>query len=271
MLSKLWNASPKSVARAIKRRLELRRPSVGWATVQAGPLAGVQMLLPSGGRESGRPMAEGTFDRFLYNALLERVSPRGLTVWDIGAHFGYHSFCFAKLGAQVLAFEPNATNVSQFRLNLERNPALAGRIRLLELAVSDTDGRTTFLESNDLRGQSSGSHLETALPPLDKKLYAGFESKSVPTSRMDTLISETKERPPDVIKVDVEGAELLVLKGGSNFLPARKPILLMEIHHIRLMFQIGQLLASWGYETRLLEEPESSASRCFIMAGPTDG
>jgi FkbM family methyltransferase len=265
LISRLWNASPGSLSRGLLRRLKGQTGQPGWVRIQTGPLAGKEMLVPAGGRGAWKPMADGSFDRFFYDALLPKLNPRGAVIWDIGAHFGYHSLCCAALGAEVLAFEPNASNVAQFKQSLDRNPALAAHIRYRVAALSDTDGEMTFVQSDDLRGQSSGCHLASALPPLEPAAYANFSNKVVPTLRLDTVLAQG-ERPPQALKIDVEGAELLVLKGGAEFFPRCKPLLLIEIHHIRLMFEVGKLLAGWGYQTRLLDDPDASASRCFMLA-----
>ena len=172
------------------------------------------------------------------------------------------------LGAEVLAFEPNQANVERFELNVKRNAKLAPRIRHLVVAVSDTDGQMTFRQSGDLRGASMGGHLDRALPPLDPQAYeqARFKDVVVPTVRIDTLIESRGERPPDILKIDVEGAEELVLKGAMNLLKQRHPVLLIEVHHICLMFGIQKLLLDAGYTTRLLDQAHATPSRCFIMA-----
>ena len=210
-------------------------------------------------------MLAGTYDSFIYEAIAGRRNLRGATCWDIGAHVGYHSLIFASLGAQVLAVEPNQHNAARLRAHLERNPALAQNIRHLAAAVSDQDGEMSFVQSGDMAGQSSGSHLAAALPPLDPLVYAGCEHLMVPTVRMDTLIARG-EPAPDVIKMDIEGAELLALRGGRKLLAEKKPLLLIEVHHICLMLELQQLFSQVGYTARILDEQHASPSRCFIMA-----
>ena len=113
-----------------------------------------------------------------------------------------------------------------------------------------------------------GGHLERALPPLSQAEYeqASFKDTMVPTVRIDTLVETRGERPPNIIKIDVEGAEELVLRGGTNLLTKQSPVLLIEVHHICLMFSIQKLLLDWGYQTRILDQEHASPSRCFIMA-----
>lgn len=217
-------------------------------------------------------MADGTFDLFFYEELrkwADLASLNGIICWDIGAHIGYHSLGFAALGAEVTAFEPNEHNARILRMNLERNPELGRRIRHLPLALADRDGEMTFIQSSDLSGASSGSHLEGGFQPLDS--YTGFNHVKVPVARIDTLIEERGEKKPDILKIDVEGNEALVLRGGQKLLTNHKPVLLIEVHHILAMLEVQGLLLRYGYEIKLLDKDHATPSRCFIVAYPSAG
>lgn len=264
LIDRLWKTSPETFTRAVKQRLDARKLKAGWTSVQDGVLKGAELLLPPEGTV-WQEMIEGHYDQFLFDALGNRVNPKGKMFWDIGAHVGYHSLAFAALGADVLAFEPNAANVERLDLNVKRNQKLAPRIRRMAVAVSDSEGQISFRQSDELRGESMGGYVDRALPPLSEEAYATFHSTTVPTVTIDALIGRG-ERAPDILKVDVEGAEELVLQGGRKFLSEKSPVVLMEIHHICLMFSIQKLLLDWGYSTRILDKENASPSRCFIVA-----
>jgi FkbM family methyltransferase len=265
IIERLWATSPASLTKALRRRVHDLNVKPGWFKVKAGPLVGAELLLPSSTEGAWGEMVEGTFDAFLYEALKSGHGPEGLVCWDIGAHFGYHSLALAALGGEVVAFEPNQYNAERLQANLERNPKLAKHVRHLPLAVSDRDGEVTFVESGDLKGKSSGSHLAEATPPLEGKHYQDFTRRKVRAVRMDSLIAEG-EKAPDVVKIDIEGAEYLALQGGRKLLSEKKPLLLVEVHHICLMFYIQRFLLELGYETKLLDESGAIPSRCFLMA-----
>jgi FkbM family methyltransferase len=264
-LKRIWNASPGSIARGLRRRWADREYQPGWMAIREGILAGTELYLPPSG-PVWKEMIGGHYDEFLYESL--PAKPVGKVVWDIGAHVGYHALAFAALGAEVLAFEPNPANVERLEMNLKRNSKLAAHIRHLAMAVSDADGTMNFSHSEDLRGASMGGHLERALPPLTATQYqeAHFRTAQVPTVRIDTLVETRGEKPPDIIKIDVEGAEELVVRSGEKLLRQKHPILLIEVHHICLMFSLQKLLLGWGYETKLLDRENATASRCFISA-----
>jgi FkbM family methyltransferase len=267
ILKRLWRSSPASLAHAARRRLQFRDRQPGWYTIRSGPAAGAQLLLPHAREGGWREMMEGTFDLFLYTALKTQRDLKGAVCWDVGAHVGYHSLGFAAQGAEVLAFEPNRANAERLLAHLEKNPTLGAHIRHTPVALSDRDGKMTFVQCTDLNTGSSGSHLAEALPPLGRGLYTSFEQLEVPAMRIDTLI-ERGERPPEVLKIDVEGGEYLVLQGGRKLLQEKKPILLMEVHHICLMLEVQRFLQTIGYSTRVLDEEHAAPSRCFVMATP---
>lgn len=262
---RLWNTSPASLTRALVRRWERWTARPGWHRVQAGPLAGAELCFDSLRQPAWREMVAGTFDAFLHQELRTRRAVGGTVCWDVGAHFGYHSLALAAQGAQVVAFEPNAHNAARLRDNLARNPALAGRVRLRPEALSDREGTLEFVQSADLDETSSGSHLAAATPPSDGAVYEHFQHVTVPCARADSLIA-AGEAPPAVMKIDVEGAELLVLEGARELLRRHKPLLLMEVHHIRLMFHVRPLLEGCGYRLVLADEAHAEPSRCFVIA-----
>lgn len=262
---RLWNASPASLTRAARQRWRRGTAPLAWHRVQSGPLAGAELCFTDVSQGGWREMVAGTFDSFLYRALAARREVKGAVCWDVGAHFGYHSLGFAALGAQVVAFEPNPHNAHRLRENLARNPGLAARVRVRTEALSNADAALEFVQSADLAETSSGSHLASAVAPSPDYVYENFERVTVTGVRADTLLA-ADEAPPAVMKIDVEGAEQLVLEGARELLRQHKPLLLLEVHHIRLMHHIPPLLAGLGYRCQLVDEEHAEPSRCFMVA-----
>ena len=244
-----------------------------WRAVLGGPLQGRELLinlahLPHRYQE----MWEGSYDAFLYEALGDLTTLQGATIWDVGSHIGYHALTFAELvgpSGHVVAFEPNASNVEQIRAHLQRNEQLASRITLLDFALGDIDGESNFIFSPAIEtGESSGSHLEQAHAPELTTAYALFSQTNIWVARADTLLQAKRIPPPSLIKLDVEGAEYLVLSGAKQLLINHRPLLLIEVHHILAMHELLHLLLSLGYQTRVLQQAPITASRCFIVAQP---
>jgi len=265
-INRLWFTSPASLTSALCRRMRRLREREEWQRVQAGPALSIELLVPVPLTSWALEMVNGTFDAFLYEVIRRHIKLDGARCWDIGAHVGYHSLALANQGAEVVAFEPVRANQTRLRLHMERNALLAPRIRVIPNAVADKDGEMTFVVSEEMKGESTGSHLATALPPLRAAVYANFKKQAVSTVTLDTLIQQQGERPPDVIKLDVEGAEHLVIRGGRTLLARYRPLLLVEVHHICAMFELALMLWELGYTLEIIERERAEPSRCFVCA-----
>jgi FkbM family methyltransferase len=244
-----------------------------WLAVTSGPLQGHYMLLNLDAPTFwNKEMISGCYDSFVYDVLDELVPMRGATIWDVGAHIGYHSLTFAALvgpSGHVVAFEPNPYNVDRFRQHLEKNPDLGNRITLITCALSSMDGEENFVFSPEIdNGRSTGSHLNQTLVPEDPSAYESFSQKKVSVVTADTLLREGSVPSPSIIKIDIEGAEALFLAGAEHLLTSLRPVLLIEVHHIIAMHDTLNILLRLGYHTKILNEAPNSPSRCFIVAQP---
>lgn len=274
LLRNLWNWSPREICQRLHRKFvpgsKYQLPVPEWVTVKSGPIAGAQLFIAPAASDTWQKMADGTLDA----AFLDRVGAirplEGCTVWDVGAHVGFHSLTLAGLvgaGGRVVSFEPNRFNRERYSQHLARNPALASRIELKPFAFADRAGELTFVVSESIEsGESSGSHLTTAQTPGTH--YERFHPEKVEAVRADDLVWERGMKAPDMIKIDVEGAESLVLRGATRLLREVRPLLLIEVHHILEMFDVQGLLRDAGYTIEILDRAEASASRCFILARP---
>ncbi|MBE0545010.1 MAG: FkbM family methyltransferase [Verrucomicrobia bacterium] len=263
---RIWNSSPASLTRALQRRVRNLRAGEAWHEIAGGPARGLRMLLPTPLDSGTAELVNGTFDQFFYETIGRHRALKGARCWDIGANIGYHTLALAAQGAHVVAFEPGKANVERLQLHVDHNPEVAQRIKVLPVAVADRDGEVSFKVSSDRTGASSGSHLSDASPPLGAAVYAAFDECVVTALTMDTLVQMQGEPPPDIIKLDVEGAEHLVLKGGMQMLARHKPLLLVEVHHICVMLSLTEILLALGYKMSVLDRDHASPSRCFIMA-----
>lgn len=217
-------------------------------------------------------MLEGKYDKFIFD-YLSNLDLQGKVVFEIGAHIGFHAMCFATLvGSKgfVYAFEPNQFNRARMSLILTKNPDLSNRIRVFDVAISNTTGQEIFYFSKNVdKGGSSGSFIASAhtyYPKTDEHLSL-FEKETVKTVDLDDIASLIGlEIVPDIIKIDVEGAESSVLQGAVKMITCHRPLILMEIHSIYNMLKSDEFLRAAGYKVNLLrEEPDG---RCFIAAGP---
>lgn len=133
-------------------------------------------------------------------------------IWDVGANVGLFSIFASRVGADVIAFEPDPS----FAQRLQRNRYLNGQdINVNEIALSDENGTAT-LYSDGVDGMSPG---------LTKEDGEQRSEVSIRSARGDGLDSPV----PDVLKIDVEGAEASVLRGMENILPSVNTVF-VEVH-----------------------------------------
>jgi FkbM family methyltransferase len=165
------------------------------------------------------------------------LGPGSLFV-DVGANVGVYTIWSIEAGAEVIAVEPSRIARERLVTNLELNDY---RVELVAAALGEAEGtlRLTSRLDNQNRLLLSGDS-------------GGIESEEVPVLTLDGVIGD---RTVDGLKVDVEGAELLVLRGAQRLL-AEHRIKLMQLEwnasSVTLLEQdrrpIAELLASHGYE-----------------------
>lgn len=137
------------------------------------------------------------------NTLLEMLSKNkknGVLV-DVGAHYGTFSESYAKKGWRIIAFEPEKEN----RKFLKKNLGNLKNVKIIPYAVSDTEGTIPFYVSN----KYFGIH---AIKPFDKSHEFAYKVKSV---TLDEFLPTIKINKVDILKIDIEGADFLALKGFS--------------------------------------------------------
>jgi FkbM family methyltransferase len=257
------------VVRLIRALVPRAQTSV--ETISTGVLTGSKLRLDTTGSWQ-QDMLRDSYDAELFSAL-SSLDVAGVTVYDIGAHVGYHSLKFAALtgtNGHVYAFEPNPTNNLRIKEHLELNPTLAQRITLCPYALSNTIGETTFISSADVDGgTSSGGFINNASTLWVKNDYiekTGFTSSTVKEDTIDNLVATKVILPPFLIKIDVEGAEQLVLAGAHQTLTVHRPYILVEFHSIFSAYDCMRQLTELRYQTTLLKR--EGDGRVMIFAYP---
>jgi FkbM family methyltransferase len=145
----------------------------------------------------------------------------GDVLYDIGANFGFFSVLSSRIvGPEgvVYAFEPVPANASMVERNARLNHL--ENIEVLRVAVSRQTGKSELY----LAHYAGGGALKSAGVPPD---LAG--TIVVDTSSIDDLVNLRRIRPPNVVKIDVEGAELEVLHGMLKVLKEWSPKIVLEV------------------------------------------
>ena len=144
---------------------------------------------------------------------------------DVGAHHGYFSLVFAKKCWKIIAFEPENNNRSVF----EKNLAEYDQVQCFPKAVSDIKGnKIPFYVSNEHYGIHS-------LKPWHKTHKLAYE---VETVRLDDVLTELQVTSVSLLKIDVEGADFLALK-GFDFLKYSPELVMTEFMDERTQPNFG--------------------------------
>lgn len=145
--------------------------------------------------------------------------------WDIGANIGYYSYYLHSQvkDLAVTAFEPDPGNLDNLKATKSKHHLAWLNIRS-EAVSSSAEERTFFV---DTLASVTGSLVDDE-GIIDKKMHGVNEASviSVPTTTLD---NELETDVPDLVKIDVEGAELLVLEGGRRLFEEKTPILIIEV------------------------------------------
>lgn len=175
--------------------------------------------------------------------------PSGAVVYDIGANVGFYSMLAGELvgdSGHVYAFEPSPRNVSFIEKHIRLN--YYEHITVFEAAVSDHTGEAFF----DLGASIATGHL-TDQGTLRVDLVC-----------LDDLLAQNKLRPPDFLKVDVEGAEYDVLRGARQLLAAHRPVIFLDTHGREAHEPTIALLQEAGYAFDILDGKPLSESKELV-------
>jgi FkbM family methyltransferase len=240
------------------------------ATVLELPRWNVRMFFPT--QRKG-------FGKFIYAfreyyepelAYLEKALSPGKVFIDVGANFGVYALVASKIvGAtgRVTAFEPTAQTFEILQQNIELNHC--ANVRAVRVALAHSRGKAWLYHGWDPVGNSLG------MDPL-----CGDEGEEVQTDALDNLLEENGIDHVDVIKIDVEGAEELVLRGATRSLTRYRPVVIFEFNPgcaVRLGLSPGgarDFLEGMGYEFVVLGDcansnnPESRPTYFNIVAIP---
>ena len=167
----------------------------------------------------------GCYDAPLHK-LLDRLLQPGMVAFDIGANMGevaLHMGLKVKPHGRVYAFEPAPTQITRLRTNISANK-LEGVIQSFPIALSNLNGKAKFAYADVLKeNQGMGSLVNRANEVVTLET-------EVETRTLDDFVSSSEciDRI-DLIKIDIEGAEVQFMEGGQNTLKTLRPDIIMEL------------------------------------------
>ena len=245
--------------RAGRASRALLRTASGWYARAPVPIAGgIGHLLvvstadlPLDHAHAGL-IVRGTLEPPVQEALRRLLAP-GDVFYDIGANVGFFTLLGARLvgpAGRVVAFEPVPWCARAVGNNIDLNGFEHAQIRAE--AVGDADGVARLL----VVGEASWSHLESTGRHADVR-----DEIDVAVVALDSLVGAGTLPPPDVLKIDTEGAELHVLEGARATIDRHRPAIVCELHDTNEAFVA--LMDELGYVTTNLDGPQDVAG-----AGP---
>ncbi len=167
--------------------------------------------------------------------------------YDIGANIGLYSYFVANSGVNCFAFEPSPTANRYLRYNQKYNSTVCNN----QIVVSDTDGIIEFaVDTSDSLGRMSSIN--------ESSEGVEYKQVSIGSRRIDSLVLEDSYPRPDILKIDVEGAEEKVLSGMKNLSQYPKAIF-CEIHKHRLPDygstgeEVYDILDKMGYSIEVIQ------------------
>jgi FkbM family methyltransferase len=184
--------------------------------VPSGPAAGLRLGTQAASADYGNEANEVP----VQEAIRDGLTPGAVFV-DVGANVGFFSLMAARCvgpTGRVVAFEPIAAHAASIRSNAELNGL---SIDVVEAAVGDRHGGRTRLWVSEHPG---GATISTTDVPPDVTGHIEVDQVT-----LDGLLDEGQLPVPSVVKIDVEGAELSVLRGATNLLSWHHPRVVVEV------------------------------------------
>jgi len=161
-------------------------------------------------------------------------------IYDIGAHVGYYTLISSKFVGDtgiVYSFEPNPQNIFYLKKHIKINKI--NNVNVIEAAVSNFIGKANFdTTSNTSMGKIADKGVQIHCITID---YFVFKNNNI---------------PPEIIKIDIEGAELDALKSAKETITKFHPIIFLSLHSNELYRECKRFLNNYSYKIRDFEDNE---------------
>jgi FkbM family methyltransferase len=195
--------------------------------ILSGPNRGLQWMISAGLHRCWL----GAYEPEMTHHIVSLAKP-GMTVFDVGAHAGYFTMMLSRIvgkSGRVFAFEANPENVAILRKHIRINQL--GNINIIEAAVADRNGEVRF----------SGS---------------GYEGQISDSGRRIPAVKLVDFPTPDLLKMDIEGAEILAFAGATRILSELRTKMLVAVHEGEPIAKIPTILTSHTYKLEWINERE---------------
>jgi FkbM family methyltransferase len=214
--------------------------------VDAGPAKGVTFRI---GMPEDKGIWTGTYELAFATRLAHDVNPGGIA-YDIGSWHGFFAGVMAANGArEVHVFEPLPANAERIRSLVSLNPDKL--ITLHACAVGERNTEMDLLVSP-----------ETSMAKLETSTFQSQEAPGtrikVPVRTIDSMVAGGIAAP-SLMKIDVEGAETMVLSGALSTLRTARPVVFAEVHSSALLAECTSILTCEGYAVERIDADPAEA------------
>jgi FkbM family methyltransferase len=152
--------------------------------------------------------------------MILKLIPEKAVIFDIGANIGWFTLTIAKSikNTQIYAFEPIKHTYQQLAYNLKLNNI--NNVKAVNSALGENEGTTSFFYYKEGSGNASM-----------RKLSSEYKAERVKgkVMKLDDFVAKNRIKRIDFLKCDVEGAELMVFKGGLESIKKFKPVIFAEL------------------------------------------
>lgn len=231
--------------------------------VAAGTLKGYKVLL---NMKAEKSRWLGTYEPELQAALRDFLKP-GQVIYDVGANIGYVTMMLAHHtgpAGKVFAFEALPANVER----IQKNVALNGleNVSVVSAAVLDKAGDVTFYVHESVgMGKAAGSAGRREEQYKAEITVAGLA--------LDEFVFQRGNPAPEVVKMDIEGGEVLAIPGMKKILEMYHPLMLLELHGEESEKVAWEVLTAVGYTIHemaegypVIETPEKLGWKAYVIA-----
>jgi len=226
-----------------------------------------EAMLPGGGRVHLHPretlgfatILNGGFETAEISCAIELATP-GTTAFDVGANIGIYSVALGRAvgrDGQVIAVEPDRANVSRLWENLALNSI--ANVRVVEAAAGDND------QVVELRLADDGAYNSVVQIEVGHSVVGTTIVQSV---RLDQVWEDLGHPAVSFVKIDVEGAEALVLRGARAMITSSYPAILIEANHEAQFALLESELEPLGYR-RSRRDGFQSWNHLFLRSEPS--
>jgi len=201
-----------------------------------GPLRGMRWVAHS----AGMGCMAGIYEKKPRRVFRDLIKKNDI-VFDVGAHVGFYTLLASKRvgkNGRVFSFEPLPRNIFFLKKHISLNNLR--NVEIMEFALSDKEDHVFF---------------DTSIDSFQGRIAVHGNIKVYSTT-LDRLVNERDIPPPNVLKIDVEGEEYNLLRGGEKILARYKPKILLSVHSHELRDKCSLFLKNLGYDIEFVTPVE---------------